>query len=345
LEDETPQRNPGFAILMGGVPTVEEQELGERRGVFQRDVCENCVPPKPDANGVCNPIATGDFFDHARVFLERKLLRFAERYSSAAWLFYLRRLDASYFRGGRLATNEFYHRDLAEIISGLGGSRNPSPKLSTDPLVYTMDAEVFDNLKWFCAGVQKLKHLHVGLRTARKNVQFRIGPGGWPEPEYTDTQREAIRLYDDRNQRGSPFFIAPAGTVLGRHAPQDPDSILVVSRTHPVQRDFLADELGEGTGPVSVPASFDLGASTLDQVKELSHLRLGYGWNVEVGLLWMLLRLAKFMLVYRPGFVPSVTQYGYLKTDVPTLRSGQMLCYPTPSLCITPKNLWLAWSR
>ena len=321
MANEPPQPNPAFAAFTLREFTVAEQELSERRRFFRRGVYENCAQPEPDANGVWGPVAAGDFLDCARSFLERELLRLAGRYSSAARLFHLRRLHMAFFRVGGLATNEFYNRDLAEIISGSGSSRNPSPKLSSDPLIYPMDAEIWDNLKWFCAGVQQLKIVHSLLRIARKGVRFRLPSEGWPEPEFTDTQREAIRLYDDRNQRGYPLFTPPAGTVLGRHAPQDPDSILVVDRIHPTQRVFPTGAWGEGAPPVSVLASFGTGAMTLDQVKALSHHRLGDNWDVEAGLLWMLLRLAKFMLDYRLGFFPSMASVGYIKTDVPTFRS------------------------
>jgi len=321
LENESPQHTPGFAVFMVDTSTMEEHDLSEQRKVFQRRVCEHCDQPEPDANGMLDPIAAGDFLYCARAFLERELLRVAERYSSAAWLFYLRRLHPSLFRMGRLATNEFYNQDLAEILSGLGGSCEPSPKLSSDPLIYPMDGEVPENLKWFCAGVQQLKIVHSTLRIARKNVRFRFSQGGWPEPEFTETQREAIDLYDDRNQLLSPYFIMPAaGTILGRYAPNDPDSILVVSRIHPTQRFFPEGALGEGSRPVTVMTYFNLGAMALDQLKELSHHQLGEGWNVETGLLWMLLRLAKFMLESRPDFFPSVACFGYIRTDVTTFK-------------------------
>jgi hypothetical protein len=73
-------------------------------------------------DGTINPLKAGEFYQAARKFLEIDIFNFVDRYSPAAWLWYLRRLPMFFFDFENSHASAYPTSDLAEITTSRPGA-------------------------------------------------------------------------------------------------------------------------------------------------------------------------------------------------------------------------------
>lgn len=159
------------------------------------------------ANGLTGA-AAADYLHHLIEAVSRELISNSHGYSSARWLWYLRRLPRSVFEG-LYSTTFAYDSALAESLSW--SSTRVESSATTKVFGFRVDGSAARHLLEFVLCVRLLSHLHAIYR--------RIGKGAWlvfengaPFAEQDESVAEAIRIYDRRHE-GRQFDQAALGVV------------------------------------------------------------------------------------------------------------------------------------
>lgn len=301
------------------------KELDARCEILEKEAA-SCVVKSPQSLIFADGLKSGQFLLRMQNNIHQQLRSVAKRYSSVAWLYYLRRLPRFFWQAGFLRSNEFSILMYAELASGAYGGSSPSGEIHNDPLTYELDEEVFDDLLQFCACARIFKFVSSALRSSRKGVAFVFSANALPVSQTTDSQSKAIRLYDSRGGEGELPFLSQVGTVIV----QDDEEalgdltevgILCVSRDYQYWMKCPVTQFGWFSNGDDVLANFRFNFLSIGEAARFSEDEPGSGWSREAISLWMFLRLGARMLVRAPEFTVSVVQYGYIKTDGVTLAS------------------------
>lgn len=258
----------------------------------------------------------------AIIYMEDDLCEIAAIYSSAAWLWYLRRLPLFFFDVKLGELQAAAASSLAEIIADNFASIEATKPSNQDPLIFLLDNSVVDNLINFCGRVQALRVVHKRIRSAGKGVQFRKIEHGLPEPAPTESQRKALQKYDQRSSKYSILF-GNSGTILYNFH-KDLNGILLTRKSFfkypiPVARSerfkgMINDLHFEIDGNnYLVPGTFKLIEISIPHLTELVKNHLSAEARDEVAQIYMLLYLVKQMLRDNPEYVLLQTlQTGYI---------------------------------
>jgi hypothetical protein len=285
-------------------------------------------------DGTIDPLTAGEFYQSARRFLEVDIFNFVDRYSPAAWLWYLRRLPMFFFDFENSHASAYATSDLAEITTSRPGEYiGQTEPESLKPLRYRMDGDVTVNLVQLCGKIHVLRRIHQRIRTAGKEVMFRYVPGDFPVPAPTGSQQHALRAFDQRRAK-QHLFAQGTGTPLGELG-SHPDAILVASKDFadrqviPTEaydadaKQFSADQEEEFSfvmrpvrtaDGVEISSKFTLREVSLPHLRLFSPQHLDGTARLKAAQLIMLLRLVRSMLITEnPAYrVFQASQYGYI---------------------------------
>ncbi|RDS79586.1 hypothetical protein DWU98_17505 [Dyella monticola] len=142
--------------------------------------------------------------------VEQALTRWASIYSPVQWLWTLRRVDPSVFKGD-LSTTFGYDLALAETISGHSTARGGA-RIASNQLAYVLAESDAARVWRFCAGVRYLSNLHQTYRWANKGAPVRFAKRGPPQAEPSDELRQAAYAYDQRMDASSSY-LAHSGNI------------------------------------------------------------------------------------------------------------------------------------
>jgi hypothetical protein len=285
-------------------------------------------------DGTINPVKAGEFYNAARDFLETDIFNFVDRYSPAAWLWYLRKLPIFFFDFEDLHASAYATSDLAEITTSRPGDYvGTTEPESLKPLRYGWSGDVNVDLVHLCGKIHVLRLIHQRIRTAGKEVEFRYVPGDLPVPAPTASQQQALQSYDRRRAK-QHLFAKGTGTplrALGSH----PDAVLVAvkdfagrqvvphkpydadagqffaGQERPVSQLLRPVRTAEG---VEISSKFTLREVSLPDLKLFSAQHLSGAAYAEAAQLIMLLRLVRKMLIAEnPAYrVFEASQTGYI---------------------------------
>jgi hypothetical protein len=133
----------------------------------------------------------------------------ASGYSPARWLWYLRRLPDSLFKG-TYSTTSGYDRALAETLSWF--SRRSELSATLPPSFgFRVDVSAAKHLLAFVFSVRLLSHLHAIYRRVGKGAGL-FFENRVPFAEQNDSVGRAIRIYDERHEKRQ-FDQAALGVV------------------------------------------------------------------------------------------------------------------------------------
>lgn len=135
---------------------------------------------------------------------QRRLIEFIQphvtRFSSARWLFLLRRLSNDVFSGSRRTTLG-YSRILAEVLTEETETVDTAAVDATGTYVFPTDDAQLRHLGRLVAVADCIYDIHVHYRFAGKNCSFRSSrDDGILVPIVADDTRRAIEAYDTRNE-------------------------------------------------------------------------------------------------------------------------------------------------
>ena len=288
-----------------------------------------------EPDGTIDPVKAGELFGITREFLETDIFNFVDRYSPAAWLWYLRKLPIFFFDFENSHASAYPTSDLAEISTSRSGNyTGQTEPESLEPLRYRMTGEVTLDLVRLCGKIQVLRRIHKRIRTAGKEVLFRYVPGDLPVPAPTASQQQALRSFDQRRAK-QQMFAQGTGIPLGELG-HHPDAILVAVKdfagTQVVPNeayDADAEQFSAGQeeefslvmrpvrtaeGGVEVSSKFALREVSLPLLRLFSAQHLDEAARAESAQLIMLLRLVRNMLIVEnPAYrVFQASQRGYI---------------------------------
>jgi hypothetical protein len=250
------------------------------------------------------------------------LREWAQHYSSARWLWMLRRLPAHVF-AGELSTTAPYDAYLSEVLSGTSQRADRS---STDAwsgyVRYPVEGTVARNVSRFVAGTRRLSQLHVAYRWAGKGSPITLAPDSWPTATPATSLRMAVETFDRRMATGLSG-LTRIGFRAGRGITPSTKGGLTfpwVERIEPTEASVTVPgirlrDVTAKTALASVEARFSLSLIDLGEfAKVLSDPRVARQARLvpEIGALIYLLAGAGHFITSHRGGSSGLLSTGYL---------------------------------
>lgn len=194
----------------------------------------------------------GPILRRVRVVIEAELLRRTQANFAAAWLFFLRRQSPAAYNAKNLYSFN-YAGDIAETITGLGGSAELSRYVDPDFSYVAVAAERLDEVEWFCKAALALKNLHAIVRIADKGALVLFRAGDKPLPQPNAQQQEAMSLYDRRSP--TRFVGATVGTILGGRPPLGESDLSTINGAYRLNDEAAAASAEYGDPSILAPST------------------------------------------------------------------------------------------
>lgn len=166
--------------------------------------------------------------------LEERASAIAQEFSSAQWLWYLRRASWLWYRLNLTATTGPYVGHVAEAASAWSTTPTPDVPGIGKQLVFPTDAATARAVLRMRAAAVLLYDVHGSLRWAGKGAPILARPGGMPHNDSDPELRRLIRLYDRRTAAEVPGgILSKAGlfTPSSRTVPDGGAHVPFVGRT------------------------------------------------------------------------------------------------------------------
>src|ERR1700752_1400628 len=267
-------------------------------------------------------VRASEFLAECRILIEEDARRLAAKFSPCRWLWYLRRLPHTVFEG-ELPTTAGYDHALAEAISGSSENDQDYHKTQDGRITYIVNQPVLKLVLEYCETVRYLSRIHVGLRWAGKDVNFRFRDeqSALPYPVPSADEREAVDLYDTRVIENWAFF-GRTGTKGASEFESDSATEAYEKRALPVidrlRRPLLGtvavQEFDESFVDVESDYNYQFRLLSLSELIALNsdpRLSGAKWWHPEAESLMLLLFLSLKFLVYLPYYQVSIMKFGY----------------------------------
>lgn len=261
------------------------------------------VPPKQKID----PREASSIYEAITKILEEHALDYANRFSSAAWLWYLRRVPLFFFEGPGGLNGRYNFSDLAEALSSHSTAGENHGLISREPLNYETNLSVLHDITQYCAIIHVLRIAQRRLRTAGKGVAFIGIEGKLPEPAPTSAQKEALAYYDSRF--GHAPFLTRCGTPISRMNHKS-DTFLVAlknfsafqtipknSSNTEFERLITTVNAKHFPDSIEVPLKFEVFAVSLDELAQFAESHLDNESRNKAALLMVILYIAKILLL------------------------------------------------
>lgn len=279
----------------------ERNRAGKEAFTEFRNACQQeCEQRGIGNSSVIEPEDAHDLLRGIHQEIVERLEALVAGYSSARWLFMLRRLPQSVF-GGQLLSTIAYDSALAEVLSARTGLVEEI-RNDDSSLFFNVDGSCVRRLLRFCEGVRTLSQIHVLARWCGKGARLRIGRDWLPTAEHTDELREAVQIYDRRCVQERSAWSA-AGTVFSDDDRSAAECILVADRTFLQPFQLSAHHTIEG---IAVPRLISIA-----EIRQLTAaaMRVAHTpWPRESALALWMARAAWFYFVHRHRALPFINQ-------------------------------------
>lgn len=273
-----------------------------------RSVCQRkCAEAGIRSASLIDPENANDLLQGIHTEIEAKLEALVAGYSSARWLFMLRRLPESVF-GGQLLSTIAYDSALAEVLSARSALVEEIRK-DASSFYYHNDGSSVRRLLRFCEGVRTLSQVHVLARWCGKGASLRIGKDWLPTAERTDELCKAVQIYDGRCVQERSAWSA-AGTVFSEQERAASDCIVVAERTLLQPFPVPENNIIYGTACPRLISLTDIRKLTQEAMR-VAHTP----WPSEAALAIWIARAVWFYFVQRHRTLPIINQIfntGYL---------------------------------
>lgn len=234
-------------------------EIEHRRRRFESEIRHGVVQPPRYGSAFLQPDAAVAYLLRCHELVCSILVAEAPQFSAAQWLWYLRRFPIEVLWARQdPAERDFIELNMAEVVTGLGGTDVSKPGAYQGRGNYAVDAQTVSAVTQFMAGFPYLRHIEWLLRSAARETRMSFStesqlPREFPQPG----QREASRRYFDRLRRYGGRFASRAGVRLGHVVPQPvpPLTLLTVNRCE-VQTVSTKWDPGPEQRVEEIPASF-----------------------------------------------------------------------------------------
>jgi hypothetical protein len=180
-----------FEARFLAVATTERIRLQDRISGF--------LPTYLAAGEVLGPEEATEYLHAVRKAIETEADQLAQLYTQTEWLWYLRRVPRSFFRG-HLVTTEIADHALAESLTGL--SRNPDDVrriMVFGESKYPTVSSALEPVAKIACLAQLLGRTHAWLRRAGKGTRYLVTSRDLPEPIEDLPLERAITLFDERS--------------------------------------------------------------------------------------------------------------------------------------------------
>lgn len=249
--------------------------------------------------------------------IAQSLIQSAAAYSKSRWLWYLRRVpDELFERPGHLLPGGGYNRNVAEVLSGIGGRPPSSGHVGTG---YPFDGAIADVVLRFVAGANYLSRVHLLTRNGSRGVHLSLTDDSeLPTETWTHLQAEALRLYAQRRVPSGGRFLAKAGTELATRVsnPSQPNVVLGVG---PILRRWLDldDDLAEALEQRRIPQGYVPMLFDIRRVQQLAAASAGrIRWpSDDFAVAALAARFAVFLARKDPWTWASTLALGYVSID------------------------------
>jgi hypothetical protein len=285
---------------------------------FNELIKQQIATPEPDLDNRWSGRSIQGYLAAVRELLENELASLAGRYSSAQWLWYLRRLP-DFIWLGRVSTTAPYDVTLAEIISSKSVTHSKF-EIKGYKLEYPLGKGAVDHICKFCTGVRYLSQLHTYIRWAGKGVQFVSDNLLIVRPAPTREEREAVGLYDQRVSTSGESFIGRIGSIVTDKPTNGCQTNIFAAFRQPKTepRETYLGALLKNPQKTSVLSRFVCDLPCLDELAALNQRTassLISWWTEDVGPLILLLRLCISFINHNEYDLIRSARYGWLITD------------------------------
>jgi hypothetical protein len=280
--------------------------------------------PRISDNGMVECHDMYGYLDSVRMVVEHNLQRRVQHLSSFQWLWYLRHLSLSAWRG-KLWTTPVYDCALAEMLSA--ASATSAAPQTHRLLRYPVDKSTADLVSEFVAGVRYLSQIHTNLRWAGKGANFSLKERAVGSVMAAAETRSAVELYDARVEAAPMEFLGTAGSIVSSESATDCLSeIIAVGSIAPdtngaARKERFADQAAK----YGTECRFAVVWRCLDELAKLNDLVASQGarwWPDELPLLVGFLRAAKGLVESDLSSMFKVLGLGWVIMSIETIDAA-----------------------
>jgi hypothetical protein len=274
--------------------------------------------PQVSADGTIGSHDVYGYLDSARKVVEGYLRQRVQLLSSFQWLWFLRHLPLSTWRG-KLRTTPAYDCALAEIVSA---ESDTSAVPQTNRLLrYPVDGSRADLISEFVAGVRYLSQIHTNLRWAGKGAAFSLDERAVGRVMPTAETKRAVELYDARVETGQMEFLGTIGSIVSSESRVDclSEIIAVGLNRLDTNESGTSKSFAAGAGLYATECRFAVAWRCLDELARLNDLLVSRGarwWPDELPLLVGFLRAAKGLAESDIQSMLKVLGLGWVITNI-----------------------------
>lgn len=267
----------------------------------------------PSAQGVLEGRECFEFLDELRTVVRQHISAQSRAFSSARWLWYLRRLPTEVFEG-ELESTLVQDELLATVCSGDGGPERQLAQFESG-FAYPLTPGIVKRILRFCRSAVLLAACQAAMRRAAKGTPYRVSPHHWPVAVPCPEIEEAVAIYDRRMIENRFGYYARAGVPLSNPSPSwafTPSSVLAVGDLREWQ--WLPTVMGPLSGNHEAVEVYGRHVPYFLEMPDLHGLALEADLvsdsQLLVATLATLRSLAEFS-VYSDSLWANVTRYGY----------------------------------
>lgn len=160
------------------------------------------------------PTLTDNYLQHCHDLVCKMLADECRSISTTHWLWLLRRVPDHFFQKRvTSARGAGFNRNLAEIISAVGGAR--TSRVPPQNGAYPHDPQIIDSLLRLIAGVNLLANIEWLIRSNGRGVRLVFSGGELPVTRETEDDKLAFDRYWSRIEESGSRFLARGGTDFG----------------------------------------------------------------------------------------------------------------------------------
>ena len=274
--------------------------------------------PQVSAGGTIESHDMYSYLDSARKVVEDYLGQHVQLLSSFQWLWFLRHLPLSVWRGN-LRTTPAYDCALAEILSARSAT---SAVPQTNRLLrYPVDGSTADLVSEFVAGVRYLSQIHTNLRWSGKGAGFSLDERAVGRAMATPETRSGVELYDARVEAAHMEFLGATGSIVSSESQVDCFSEIpaVGLNATDTNESARSKRFAAGAGKCPAECRFAVAWRCLDELARLNDLLVSRGacwWPDELPLLVGFLRAAKGLAKSDIQSMLKVLGLGWVITNI-----------------------------
>lgn len=298
--------------------------IDKRRADLDRMLRAEVIQPSHISSQYAPPEQVAAYLKACHEAVVRVLARDAAAFSSAQWLWYLRRVPPHLMQSVEDAEmDSFTEANTADALTALYGSTRSDQRDKRGP-AYRVDPRTMSHVLHLIGGIKYLRGLDWLMRSAARSTRMAFGLGRELPNEFpTEEQQQATDLYLARLKQTGGRFASRAGILLAdpvaRFVP--PLSVVAAYRRRPYEAtetwDFVGPTGVARTEVETVDAAFGLSLVSYRRLADFvaRNATLPADWPSQVfGAAAVLLRMA-VELENHGRYNQSVRMYGYYSVD------------------------------